>query len=78
MKVRFLDRGRHTPDRVHPEDAAEQLQRTFTGVALALHRDLDGRPTTNLRIVLLRDLTLGSRTFSRGTNMSRNASRAAR
>ena len=30
-------------------------------------RDLHGKPTTNLRIVLLKDLTLGSHTFPRGT-----------
>jgi mono/diheme cytochrome c family protein len=32
--------------------------------------NLNGSPTTNLRIVLLRDLTLGSRTFPRGTTLS--------
>src|SRR5262245_44952127 len=31
---------------------------------------LRGGPTTNLKIVLLRDLTLGSRTFPRGTTIS--------
>src|SRR5262245_42957279 len=32
--------------------------------------NLHGSPTTNLRIVLLNDLTVGSRTFPRGTTLS--------
>jgi hypothetical protein len=40
--------------------------RILPEVALAI-RELHGRPTTNLRIILLHNLTLGSHTFVRGT-----------
>jgi hypothetical protein len=40
--------------------------RILPEVSLAI-QELHGQPTTNLRIVLLRDLTLGSHTFPRGT-----------
>jgi len=39
--------------------------------------DLHGRPTTNLRIVLSRDLTIGSRTFPAGTTLSTGLDMAA-
>jgi hypothetical protein len=36
---------------------------------LAAIRNLHGKPTTNLKLVLLSDLTIGSRTFARGTTL---------